>query len=55
MFKGKKTYITALASFAYAAFGLYNHTLTPDEAFQIVQVALSAAFIRDAIGGTPAA
>ena len=57
MLKGRKTYLTAVASLIYAAVGYFIHTQNPESgldastALQLAQVALMGAFIRNGVNG----
>jgi hypothetical protein len=48
-FRGKKTYLSALASIAYAAAGWYLGELPLNEALQFLQVAVIGSTVRSAI------
>lgn len=48
-FSGYRTYIIAVASIVYAAFGFFFQNLPGDTALQIVQVALIGLGLRSAI------
>lgn len=47
---GKKTYITALVAVIYAGWQYYTGAMPLDAAVQMVQVALTGAFLRHAVG-----
>ena len=55
MLKGKKTYIAAAVSLAYAAAGYFGGYIEAEAAIQIAQTAIMGAFIRNgvktAVGG----
>lgn len=48
-FSGYRTYIIAIASIVYAAYGFFFQNLSGDTALQIVQVGLVALGLRAAI------